>query len=57
MAETQKLVSYATSSADNLQQAKAGAESAIRGFYGEVGWNVEVRWAEASGPMAGTQAR
>ena len=43
MAEAQKLVAHTVVSAENIQQAKAGAESAIRGF-GEVGWNVVVEW-------------
>jgi hypothetical protein len=32
MAEAQKLVTHAARSAENIQQANAGAESAIRGF-------------------------
>ena len=47
MAQTQRLVGHAANSAENTQQAKAGAESAIRGFYGEVGWSVAVMWAES----------
>ena len=39
----------------NIQQAKAGAESAIRGW--EVGWSVAVGWAEAGHPTAGEEAR
>ncbi|MGO9109130.1 MAG: hypothetical protein ACLP9L_07855 [Thermoguttaceae bacterium] len=40
MAQARRLVAHAAGSAENTQQAKAGAESAIRGFYTEVGWSV-----------------
>ena len=36
----------------NIQQANAGPESAIRGF-GEVEWNMEVAWAEGGNANAG----
>ena len=49
MAEAQRLVGHAAGSKENLQQAKAAAESAIRGFYAEVGWNVAVTWAPPHG--------
>jgi hypothetical protein len=42
-------------SAENTEQAKAGAESAIRG--GEVGWGVEVRWAEGNNATVGRKRR
>ena len=45
MAEAQKLVEHAAGSNENIQQAKAAAESAIRGLYAEVGWTVAVTWA------------
>lgn len=45
MAHAQRLVTHVASSAENIQQAKAGAESAIRGFYSEVDWSVTVTWA------------
>ncbi|MGO9109003.1 MAG: hypothetical protein ACLP9L_07200 [Thermoguttaceae bacterium] len=47
MAEAQRLVAHAGGSAENTQQAKAGVESAIHGFYSEVMWNGPVaiaRW-------------
>ncbi len=45
MAHAQRLVGHAAGSAENIQQAKAAAESAIRGFYAEVGgWQVTVVW-------------
>ncbi len=33
---------YVTTSAENIQQARAGAESASSGFHLEVGWNAKV---------------
>jgi hypothetical protein len=45
----QRLVAHAAGSAENIQQAKASAETAIRSFYAEVGWTVTVRWAEPPG--------
>ena len=48
MAQAQRLVAHAAGSAENMQQAKAAAENAIRGFYAEIGWNVAVTWAGAS---------
>ena len=53
MAEVRRLVRHAASSAENIQQAKAGAESAIRGF-GEVGWSVAVGWAEEDNHASGS---
>ena len=44
MLEAQKLVAHAAGSSENLHQAKAAAEAAIRGFYQEVGWQVQVTW-------------
>ena len=46
MAEAQKLVAHTAGSPENIQQAKAGAESAIRGLYSELGWQAAVTWAE-----------
>ncbi|MGO9112526.1 MAG: hypothetical protein ACLP9L_25125 [Thermoguttaceae bacterium] len=58
MAQSQRLVARAAGSAENIQQAKTGAESAIRGFYGKVGWSVAVSWAnEASNAAATVEAR
>ena len=47
-AQSQRLVAHAADSAENIQQAKAAAESAIRGFYAEVGWTVTVTWVSPS---------
>ena len=47
MCEAQKLVARAAGAEDNLAQAKAAAETVIRSFYEEVGWQVEVAWAAA----------
>jgi hypothetical protein len=44
MLEAQKLVAHAASSSENLSQAKANAETVLRGFYQEVGWQVNVSW-------------
>ncbi len=55
MAEAQKLVAHAAGSVENIQQAKAGAESAIRGLYSEVGWSVAVTWAEVGNVTAATE--
>ena len=57
MAEAQKLVVHAAGSDENIQQAKAGAESAIRGVYSEVGWSVAVVWAEGRNAPAAAEAR
>ncbi len=57
MAHAQRFVAHAAGSAENIQQAKAGAESAIRGLYGEVGWSVGVRWARANGATVGAESR
>ncbi len=56
MPEVRRLVCHAAGSAENIQQAKAGAESAIRGF-GKVGRCVAVRWAGASNTTAAAEAR
>ena len=53
---SQQIVAHVTGSAENIQQAKAGAESAIRGF-GEVGWGVGVGWAEVGDATAGAESR
>jgi hypothetical protein len=53
MQHAQELVAHAAASTENIQQAKAAAESAIRGFYAEVGWTVIVTWASPpEGPRA-----
>jgi hypothetical protein len=44
MWEAQKLVARAAASSENLCQAKANAEVVLRGFYQEVGWQVNVTW-------------
>jgi hypothetical protein len=44
VAHAQRLVSQAAGSPENIQQAKAAAESAIRGLYAEVGWQVSIAW-------------
>ena len=50
MLQAQQLVAQAAGSAESIQQAKAAAASIITGFYGEVGWCVQVTWAsEAAG--------
>lgn len=45
MRKAQKLVATAAASAENVGQAKATAETMLRAFYHEVGWEVEVTWA------------
>ena len=45
MAQAQRLVGHAAGSAEDIEQAKAAAESAIRGFYSEVGWQITLVWA------------
>jgi hypothetical protein len=45
MLQAQQLVAQAAGSAESIQQAKAAAAAIIAGFYGEVGWQVEVTWA------------
>ncbi|MEI8372334.1 MAG: DUF4230 domain-containing protein [Planctomycetota bacterium] len=45
MRQAQELVAHAAASAENLQQAKTTAETMIRSFYAEVGWQVRVTWA------------
>jgi len=50
MLQAQQLVAQAAGSAESIQQAKAAAAAIITGFYGEVGWCVQVTWAsEAAG--------
>ena len=44
MGEAQKLVAQAAASHDNISQAKTGAETLIRNFFAEVGWEVTVTW-------------
>ena len=55
MAEARQLVRHVAGSAENIQQAKAGAESAVRGF-GEVGWSVGVGWVEGGNSAVGAEA-
>jgi len=45
MRQAQELVAHAAASAENFQQAKTTAETMIRSFYAEVGWQVRVTWA------------
>jgi hypothetical protein len=52
MREAQRLVAHAAGSAETLAQAKLTAETLIRGFYEEVGWQVQVTWAEAQADAA-----
>lgn len=59
MLEAQKLVAHAAGAPENLGQAKANAETVLRGFYQEVGWQVNVTWerqepiqAVSSGPSS-----
>ena len=42
----QRLIDHAAGSADNIQQAKASAESVIRSFFAELAWTVSVTWAK-----------
>ena len=44
MLHAQRLVEHAAGSADNITLAKMAAEAAVRGFYAEFGWHVEVIW-------------
>jgi hypothetical protein len=39
-----KLIEHAASTTDNIALAKMAAEAAVRGFYAEFGWRVEVIW-------------
>lgn len=57
MQHAQELVAHAAASPENIQQAKASAESAIRGFYSEVGWHVTVTWAPSEGQKAAPPAK
>jgi hypothetical protein len=45
MSQAQRLVMHAAESPENIQQAKLAAETVIRSFYAEVGWQVAVTWA------------
>jgi hypothetical protein len=50
MLQAQQLVAQAAGSAESIQQAEAAAAAIIAGFYGEMGWCVQVTWAsEAAG--------
>ena len=44
MLQAQELVAHAAGAAENLQQARTAAETVIRSFYAEVGWQVKVTW-------------
>ena len=57
MREAQKLVAQAAASQEYTGQSKAAAEAIIAAFYGEVGWSVEVRWAEGCKATAAAGAR
>ena len=53
MGEAQRLINRAAASERNIQQARSNAESALRGFFGQTGWRIEVRWMDrdASNPQ------
>jgi hypothetical protein len=44
MREAQKLVAQAAGSPENIERAQAAAETLLRGFYEEVGWQVQITW-------------
>jgi hypothetical protein len=44
-------------SAQHKSQSKTAAEAIIAEVYGEVGWSVEVRWAEDKEATAAAEAR
>lgn len=52
MREAQRLVAQAARSDEYLSQSKTAAEAIIAEVYCEVGWSVEVRWAEGGGTAA-----
>ena len=49
MREAQKLVAQAAASGEYIAQSKTAAEAIIAAFFAELGWSVEVRWADADG--------
>ncbi len=49
MKEAQKLGAQAALSQEYIAQSKTAAEAIIAEIYGEMGWSVEVTWAERSG--------
>ena len=51
MREAQRLVAGAAANAQSMGQAKAAAETILRAFYQEVGWEVQVVW-EGHSPTA-----
>jgi hypothetical protein len=57
MREAQKLVARAARSDEYTSQSKGAAEAIIAAFFAELGWNVEVRWAEGSDATVATEAR
>ncbi len=57
MKEAQKLVASAAVSEEYIGQSKAAAQAIIAAFFAELGWSVEVRWAEGSGANAAAEAR
>ena len=46
MRQGQRLVAAAAGSRENLAQARTAAESILRGFYEEVGWQVRIVWRD-----------
>ncbi len=44
MRRAQELVGNSAAAAENIEQAKASAETTLRAFYQELGWQVNVRW-------------
>ena len=52
MLEAQKLVAQAARSEEYISQSKTAADAIIAAFYGEVGWNVMVTWADGGGGTA-----
>ena len=45
MLHAQRLIEHVARSPENTTLAKMAAEAAVRGFYAEFGWRVEVVWA------------
>jgi len=49
-AHAQRLVAHAAGSPENIGQAKTSAETVIRGFYSEVGWQITLVWPSPADP-------
>jgi hypothetical protein len=54
MREAQKLVAAAAASTENVDQAKANAETMLRAFYREMGWQVQITWGSRGSAAVST---